>query len=125
MKSKVLTAIVLGCMLVVPALAAKQSVIEVEYSTGVDDTASIDQLTLSVELVPGSGVKTLIMEVPVQDGVTADESNLVVTPATVLPIGKTLNYVLTLVDVDGESVDSPAFPFKLTGRPVINVIRKN
>ena len=108
-----LALVVAGCSSVA---YAKDAELVIEFSF--DPDYPVQEFRLLCITVPGSAVQKLISHTT--DITTREWTTLV----TDIPPGKTLDWYLAAVDVDGMETYSPAYKFKLTGRPTIIRIKR-
>jgi hypothetical protein len=93
--------------------------LEITFTMDAEAALFVKEYPLYIEKTPG--VNTLLGTL-----VNTDPTNMVwVDTFYDIPMGKTLNYYMGSVDVDGDAgLLSPPYPFKLTGKAVIIKIRR-
>ncbi len=95
---------------------AKDAALEVEFSF--DPDYPVAEFRLLCETVPGSGEQVLV-------ATTADiEVRAWEVMVIDIPPGRTLDWYISAVDQDGDETYSPAYQFKLTGKPTILRIKR-
>jgi len=97
---------------------AKDAALAVEFSYDKEFEPSITEFKLYCIKVPGSAIQEHVATL------TDVSSRVWSVPVIDIPPGKSLDYYLSAVDQDGDEHISPAYAFKLIGRPAIRNIRK-
>lgn len=97
---------------------AKDTELQIEFEFDPEFNEFTSKFQLWCITVPGSANLILV------DETTDVISRVWDTKVVDLPPGKSLDYYMYSVDLDGDKGISPAFSFKITGRPIIERIKR-